>query len=86
MNSWQEAVRQGLKYFYEPATDTVRQAPENYMIFYHCGNGEWTASQADAAVQMDREKLEVFLDQGWRYEPNGAALARALTTCAWLLS
>lgn len=86
MNAWETARQAGQKYFYEAATDTIRQCPENYMVLYHCGNGEWTASQMDAAIRMDREKLELFLDQGWRHDPNGAAVARALQTCEWLLT
>jgi hypothetical protein len=81
-SAWDIAYHAGRRVFYESATDTVRQCPENYCILARLDGSTWSL-YLDAAAPINPHALSIVMDGGWRNETNGATVATMLEDAFW---
>ena len=75
MSAWEIAYKANRKVFYEAATDTIRQCPENYCLA-HC-NGKWRPF-LDAASPVKLKDLLAVLTLANDTGITGDELARLI--------
>ena len=78
-SAWDQAFRQGRKVFYEAATSTLRQCPENYMLAIK-GEQGWYPS-VDKAAPINAHSLSFVLAEHSKLD--GDALAAAVQDSFW---
>lgn len=76
LSAWDVATQAGRRVFYEPATETIRQCPENYCLLVREGS-QWVPF-VDKAARITPEAVKLMLEMGWRGEMDGAVLADAV--------
>ena len=79
-SAWDKAHQAGRKVFYEPATETIRQCPENYCLLVRRG-GRWV-TDIDAASTINAHSLG-FVMEHWRDDPDGDVVADAIEEGFW---
>jgi hypothetical protein len=78
-SAWDQARRQGRKVFYEAATSTLRQCPENYLLAVKGQHGWYPAP--DKASNIGAHSLSFVLTE--HVALDGDALAAAVQDSFW---
>jgi hypothetical protein len=81
-SAWETAYHAGRRVFYEPATETIRQCPENYCILARRDGVVWS-TYLDAAAPINAHSLGIVMDGGWRHEADGAKVADMIEDAFW---
>ena len=79
-SAWDLAFLSGRRVFYEAATDTIRQCPENYLLAYRSGTHFTPAP--DKASTINAHSLGIVLTQ-YAFDVDGDQLARAVEMEFW---
>ncbi len=81
-SAWESAQQLGRRVFFEAATETIRQCPENYCLLVRVGN-QWRM-EIDAASPINGHSMGIVLNQhGWGNEMDGDVLADAIEEAFW---
>ena len=81
-SAYDKARLEGRRVFYEAATETIRQAPENYLLAQrNAATGRWYPSP-DHASPINAHSLGIVLRQ-YQEEAEGDELARAIERAFW---
>lgn len=87
MTAYELARREGRRVFYEPATDTIRQCPENYLLAVRDASGRTRrfAPAPDAASPINGHSLGIVLDLYQVDDPGGMprCLAEKIELAFW---
>src|SRR5712691_11129205 len=79
-SEWERAYHAKRRVFYERATDTIRQCPENYLLAVR-RDGRWRP-QPDKASPINPHSLGLVLDE-WQSSRTADALADAVELAFW---
>jgi len=82
MTDWERARQAGHRVFFEPATGTLRQSPENYLLatrsphrLRHGKPRRLWAPTPDRASTINGHSLGIVLDQHWHLDGEELAVA-----------
>jgi hypothetical protein len=79
-SDWERAYHSKRPVFFERATDTIRQCPENYLLAVR-QNGRWRP-HPDTASPINAHSLELVLGE-WQTSGTAEALAEAVELAFW---
>jgi hypothetical protein len=79
-SDWERAYHSKRRVFYERATHTIRQCPENYLLAVR-QNGRWRP-HPDKASPINAHSLGLVLDE-WQNSSTAEGLAEAVELAFW---
>jgi len=82
LTAWEYAYKMGHRVFYEPATQTIRQCPENYRLAIRSPKTRRWYADPDKASPINAHSLSIVLDK-WQDGSTGGGLAEVIEIEFW---